>query len=401
MIRSLKAFWQRISEGMAVQQLWAQFRAEARTGYELYSKEVDWTRGQGESRMRRAARVAQGLFWAMMLKLSPQRRAILLIALILIAFPGFTMRYRDFAIDTPNLAFFGCLGLLVLLTLELADRVTMKRDLEIAREIQSWLMPEAPPRIPGVEIVFATRPANTVAGDYYDAFLRATATDKDPHGANGDGPLLFVVADVAGKSVPAALLMATLQASLRTLATFPASLLQLVERLNQYVCGQNLGGRRFITAFLAELQPATGRLNYINAGHNWPALRRASGVIERLQVGGLPLGIRPGAQYECGEAIIGTGDLLLIFTDGVIEAENDKEEEYGEARLLGIMRDPLAQNAADVLNILMASVDTFVGSARQHDDITCLVLRTVAESLPVGEPVARAVDKPVSVPAVM
>ncbi len=369
MPRSLQTFWRRISDGIEIQQLWAQFHAEARASYQLYSKEVEWARAPGESRGRRARRVVHGLFWAMMTKLSPGRRTLLLIALVLLVFPGFHVRWEQGKFDMPNLAFFGGLALLVLLALELADRVTMKRDLEIAREIQGWLMPSAPPRVPGADIAFATRPANTVAGDYYDAFLRPAAAS-----ANGER-LLLIVADVAGKSVPAALLMATVQASLRTLATLPVSLLELVARLNQYACAQNLGGRRFITAFLAELEPVTGRLIYVNAGHNWPVLRRISGATERLEAGGLPLGISPGACYESGETTLETGDLLLIFTDGVIEAENDREEEYGESRMFAVVHGLVNRTAAEALQWLMGSVDAFVGLARQHDDITCLILR--------------------------
>lgn len=363
-----KTFWQRVSDGIAIQQLWAQFNAESRASYELYAKEVSWTRTEGESRWRRFWRVASGLFWSMMAKLSPARRVLFLIALVLLFFPAITVHTEDHDFDLESLRFFGGVALLVLLALELSDRVTMKRDLEIAREIQSWLMPAAAPKVPGVDIAFATRPANTVAGDYYDAFFRPAAPDQDPR-------LLLVVADVAGKSVPAALLMATLQASLRTLAALPGSLLELVTRLNQYACAQNLGGQRFTTAFLAELEPATGRLTYVNAGHNWPVLRHVSGAIERLETGGLPLGITPRARYECGDTTLAAKDLLLIFTDGLVEAENDREEEYGEPRMLTILSGAEG-SAGEVLKQLMSSVDAFVGLARQHDDITCLVLRT-------------------------
>ncbi len=316
----------------------------------------------------------------MMMKLSPGRRAVFLVGLVLLVFPGFHIRSPNFEIDMPNLAFFGGITLLVLLALELADRVTMKRDLEIAREIQSWLMPAAAPEVPGVDIAFATRPANTVAGDYYDAFLRSCEASGEPQDVAVDGGrrLLLVVADVAGKSVPAALLMATVQASLRTLATLPVSLLELTGRLNQYACAQNLGGRRFITAFLAELEPVSGRLTYVNAGHNWPVLRRPSGGVERLETGGLPLGITPTAEYRCNETTLRAGDLLVIFTDGVIEAEDEQGAEYGESRMLGVIHGLFGRSAAEALNSLMASVDVFVGPARQHDDITCLVLRACA-----------------------
>ena len=371
MASRIRAFWQRISDGIAIQQLWAQFHAESRASYELYANEVPWTRTEGESRWRRFWRVVRGLFWSMMMKLSPARRVLFLIALVLLFFPAFSVHTEDNDFSMENVRFFGGIGLLVLFALELSDRVTMKRDLEIAREIQSWLMPAAPPKVPGVDIAFATRPANTVAGDYYDAFFRPAAAEQDER-------LLLVVADVAGKSIPAALLMATLQASLRTLAALPGSLLDVVGSLNRYACAQNMGGRRFTTAFLAELEPATGCLSYVNAGHNWPVLRHVSGVVDRLETGGLPLGITPSARYECGTATLAAKDLLVIFTDGLVEAENDREEEYDERRMLGVLSEAKG-SAADVLKQLMSSVDTFVGLTRQHDDITCLVLRTFAE----------------------
>jgi phosphoserine phosphatase RsbU/P len=371
MPKSRGAFWRRISEGIELQQLWAQFHAEARASYELYSKEVDATRQPGESRGRQASRIVRGLFWAMMMKLSPGRRVLFLIALVLLLIPGLSYQDETRGIDfhITGLTFLGALLLLILFALELADRVMMKRDLEIAREIQGWLMPAAPPVVPGVDIAFASRAANTVAGDYYDAFFR-------PAGQDSPSRLLLVVADVAGKSIPAALLMATLQASLRTLAGLPTSLLELVERLNQYAYAQNLGGRRFTTAFLAELEPATGRLTYVNAGHNWPVLQRASGGIERLEAGGLPLGIMPKAPYECGNTALSAGDLLLIFTDGLVEAEDETAQEFDEPRMLKVLSTVGNQTAADVLKRLMGSVDAFVGLARQHDDITCMVVRT-------------------------
>ena len=257
----MRTFWRRISDGIAVQELWSQFHGEARSSYRLYSKEVDWARGEKEKRRHRFKRVAVGLFWAMVLKLSPARRVLFVFALVLLVFPGIDFTYRDVGLQVPNLSFFGALALVVLLALELADRVTMKRDLEIAKEIQTWLMPARPPAVAGLEMAFATRPANTVAGDYYDAFLRSMVGGAVPVCP----PLLMVVADVAGKSVPAALLMATLQASLHTLADIFTTPIELIERLNRYACDQNIGGQRFTTAFLAELDTVSRELTYVNA----------------------------------------------------------------------------------------------------------------------------------------
>jgi sigma-B regulation protein RsbU (phosphoserine phosphatase) len=363
MSEKLRSFWLRITDGIAMQQLWAQFRADARQGYQFYSKEVDLAPGEGESHWKRFWRMARGLFWAMILKLSPVRRVLLLIALVLLFLPAIQVREGDREVGTGDGHFVAGVTLVVLLALELSDRVAMKRDLEIAREIQSWLMPLEAPKVPGVDIAFASRPANTVAGDYYDAFFRP------------NGRLLIVVADVAGKSIPAALLTATLQASLRTLAALPGSMPELVDRVNRYACEQSLQGRRFTTAFLAELEASTGVMTYVNAGHNWPVLRRASGAIERMEAGGLPLGITSARPYQSGSATLEKGDLLLIFTDGLVEAENESTMEYGEERMLPVVQGLKSGTAAEGLRQIMVSVDAFVGLTRQHDDITCLVLR--------------------------
>jgi len=243
----------------------------------------------------------------------------------------------------------------------------MKRDLEIAREIQSWLVPSQAPDVAGADIAFATRPQNSVAGDYYDAFY----PDPDNH-----EKLMLVIADVAGKSVPAALLMATLQASLRTVAVENAPLADLVARLNRYACAHSLDGRRFTTAVLGEYNPVTRRLTYVNAGHNAPILRRTNGDLLQLDVGGLPLGIESGVVYQTADLELQPGDALIFFTDGVVEAFNETSEEFGNERWNGAIRNLPNWSAEQTLQHLMKKVDEFVGATRQSDDITCLVFRS-------------------------
>ncbi len=375
-------FWRRVTEGLELEELWAQFASEARASYSLYSRDVDWEAVHRASHWRRPLYAARALFWALLMKLSPARRVLLLVAIVMLFVSGIQFRYgQSFQFRVGEHGGLAALLLFLLLALELADRVTMKRDLEIAREIQNWLVPATPPVVPGVDIAFATRPANTVAGDYYDAFFRPAA-DGAAGSALDAGRLLVVVADVAGKSVPAALLMATFQASLRALAALPTSLADLVQGLNRYACAHSLEGRRFTTAFLAELDSATGALTYINAGHNAPLLRRASGRFERLEAGGLPLGIEPHAGYDFACVTLAPGDLLVVFTDGVIEAVNEDDEEFGEGRLEAHFHAPgqgstvpSGPAAKETLAGLMTAVDGFVAGARQHDDITCLILR--------------------------
>ena len=308
------------------------------------------------------------------MKLSPARRVVLVFALLLVVFhPDVRWGNNEVNFDFVGVA---ALILFMLLALELADRVTMKRDLEIAREIQQWLVPSEPPQIPGMDIAFATRPQNTVAGDYYDAFLRPVPAA----GANTQA-LLVVVADVAGKSVPAALLMATFQSGLRALSATPASLDEIVVGLERYARAHSLEGRRFTTAFIAEIDPQTRVMRYINAGHNYPILRRASGSVERLEIGGPPFGVPLFTDneipYGVGRVQLEPGDLLFIFTDGVAEAVNDKGEEFGEPRIVPAILSVPGGTAAAILNRVMSDVNTFVGYARQHDDITALVLRIV------------------------
>jgi serine phosphatase RsbU (regulator of sigma subunit) len=371
----IRGFWNRITNGLEMNQLWAQFRTDARSSYRLYTRDYRAQASQ-QTQKRSGFQVFLDFLWAILEKLSPARRVLLLLAVVLLFFGGGQTTWHSdngrVEVLTLPLQFYGGALLFILLMLEVADRVVMKRDLEIARDIQSWLLPAIPPQVPGVEIAFATRPANTVAGDYYDVFPRAS-------GAGGEMHYLLAVADVAGKSIPAALLMATFQASLKTLSSTPCSLAELVADMNRYACTNSQGGRRFTTAFLAEFAPATRTLTYINAGHNAPVLRRSSGLIERLTQGGLPLGIQDGAGYESGTAGLQAGDWLVIFTDGLVEAENQKSEDYGEERLLQVLQAGALLMPNELLQQVMGNVDTFVGATPQHDDITCLLLKASSQ----------------------
>ena len=364
-----KQFWGRVTDGLEINQLWSQFRADARASYRLYAREIDASRNVGIDGGRHWWEVTKQFFWAILEKLSPARRVLLLLALVILIFNPeveWNTKGGTYLVGF-DLRLWGGLLLFVLLVLEVADRVVMKRDLQIAREIQMWLLPVNPPAVPGLEVAFATRPANTVAGDYYDVFPRALA-----QGANQT--YLLAVADVAGKSIPAALLMATFQASLKTLSATPCPLGDLVERMNHYICTNSQSGLRFTTAFLGEYDPHTRTLTYINAGHNAPIVRRSPGTIERLEVGGLPLGIQDQTVYQTGSTVIEPNDWLVIFTDGVIEAVNDRDQEYGEHRLLGVLNRGIHDPPAKLLSRMMVDLDFFVGATPQHDDITCMLL---------------------------
>jgi phosphoserine phosphatase RsbU/P len=368
----LRNFWRRVTEGLELSQLWSQFETEARASYRLYSKDVAAKTPEGLTQRGRHLHVVKDFFWAVFEKLSPARRVLLLAALIMLALPhsGFNFEGSGGKVYSVefDLHFWGGLLLLLLLILEIGDRVVMKRDLQIAREIQTWLLPGAPPQIPGLSLAYATRPANTVAGDYYDVFPRPGRTPEENR-------VVIAVADVAGKSIPAAMLMATFQASLKTLSTAQVALPELAANMNKYACSNSQGGLRFTTAFLAQYDAARRTFEYINAGHNSPIVRRSSGQIERLTAGGLPFGILPDAQYEAASVTLAPGDWLIVFTDGLVEAENARQEEYGEIRIMTVLNNGVSLSPAEMLKRLMFELDVFVGSTPQHDDVTCMLLK--------------------------
>ncbi len=355
-----RTFIERITDGLKAEQLWAQFKADATSGYSLYKAELAPVEG---GRRHRTWETIKQFFWAVMRKLTPVRRIMLLAGIFFTIFPVIQYQSGD---ERVSISFnlIGGVILIAVLILEVGDRVTMKRDLEIAREIQMWLIPDAPPKVPGLDIAFVNRPQNTVAGDYYDVLVR-----------DGGARALLVVADVAGKSIPAGLLMATFQASLKTLLNHTSSLAEIVTGVNEYACAHSNSGRRFTTAFLGEYETACRKLTYVNAGHNAPILLRADGRVERLERGGLPFGINSQAPYDIGEVDLTPGDLLLIFTDGLVEAVNERGDEYGEPRLMSVIPVLRPYTAKDGLAALMNELNRFTGMAHQHDDITCVLVK--------------------------
>lgn len=357
----LASMWHDLTEGHSLGTLWLDFKRDARSSVDAsvprHSESGDEVRGP-----RRLWLFAKVMFF----RLTPARRVLLLIALLLV-FSSHVIIVRNYRFDSSDNLGLAVVCLLILLALEVADRVALKRDLELARDIQNWLVPESPPQLPGIDVAFATRPANTVAGDYYDVLALPAAGGAAP-------PVLFVVADVAGKGIPAGLLMACFRTCLHTLADTTPDLGDLMARLNRSCCEDSRGGRHFITAFLAEYTPATRSIAYINAGHNPPFLRSASGEISQLAIGGLPCGTFPNSKYEIGRLTAGAGDLLLIYTDGVVEAINDAGEEYGIERLRSFVRNAVASSAV-IQQGLFASIDAFTARARQHDDITSMAIR--------------------------
>jgi sigma-B regulation protein RsbU (phosphoserine phosphatase) len=353
------------------------FTRDTREAYEFFARHIDPREFEGLPWHRRVV-VRLRLFTAFTMKLSPARR-IVYAASIVFAVIGFfslmRLRLAQTEIGRVNVVFpglalpdgmmslliaFALVNLLVLL--EVADRLSLKNDLEIAREIQKAMLPPGRFRAPGVDVVGLSRPANTVGGDFYEILPL------------GDGRLVTAVGDVAGKGSPAALLMALLLAMMRTLADERLAPAALMARLNIQVCRQ-APGSRFITVFYSVFDTATGELTYVNAGHTPPLVLRGDGTVDRLQDGGMALGMFEGSEYQTGRACLQPDDLLAIYSDGITEAENPTGQPFDERGLQDVLHSERRNNMAAIGAAVVRAVEVHTGDVRFADDLTLLLLR--------------------------
>jgi len=252
------------------------------------------------------------------------------------------------------------------LFMEALEKQKMEDELLIARDIQQGLLPEVLPEVPGFDIAAMNIPSKQVGGDYYDVLPRK------------DDQYVFAIGDVSGKGTPAALLMANVQAALRALAPFDQPLAAITGRINDLTSANTRGGSKFITFFWGTLDTKERLLTYVNAGHNPPMLVRSDGTVERLEEGGLILGIFKTAKpYDEGSARMERGDVLFLFTDGVSEAMNAAGEDYTEEQLLEVVRASRGMTSAGIIEAVMKSVNRHVHDTPQSDDITMLVAKAV------------------------
>jgi sigma-B regulation protein RsbU (phosphoserine phosphatase) len=309
-------------------------------------------------------------FLAVAFRLSPWRRVLFAVAVIVmtLGWIGFVFHLlsvgplsfepatnvRSWLLLSATLLFF-------LLTLELRDKLGLKGDLEIARQIQFGLLPFEPFERPGVAIATAMRPANTVGGDYFDVIELA------------EGRLAIAVGDVAGKGMPAALLMALLQGSLRTLLSAGFRGEELLAKLNAHLCA-TIPSNRLVTLFYGELDAAAGRLRYVNCGHNPPLLLAGAAPPAKLGATAIALGITTESEFSSMAVDLLPGDRLVLYTDGVTEAENPKDEQFGEERLTGWLLGCRDEPGQRLVSGVIAEVLRFCGSARPRDDMTLMCL---------------------------
>ncbi len=326
------------------------FDRDAVRAYEVVTREHD-NDGEPASRFWRFFYRAKILFLGLSYKLSPPRRLVF-VACIVFALWGMT--YRLMPLSLVSIA-----GLIFLLVLELADRVVVRDELEVARDLQRELLPRQEPGVEGYEFMFSYRTANTIGGDYYD-FLPLD-----------DGRLAIVIGDASGHGIAAGLVMAIANSALKLGFDHDSEPIP-VSRLVNRALYRTGGSRDFMTLFCGVLDPPSGRLDYVCAGHPYPLLRRASGEVLELGTGSLPLGIRLNLEMVADHAVVEPGDTLLLFTDGVFETLDRAGESFGFERLMAAVAQ--GGSSRSVHDRVLQQVDDFRGDEPLYDDCSVVVV---------------------------
>jgi sigma-B regulation protein RsbU (phosphoserine phosphatase) len=377
----LTEFFDNYTKDLKAEELQRLFTHDTRDAWRFFTRGADADAMKRLPWHKRIAAEVRVLFLAFSMKLSPARRVLFGGALIL-AVAGLFSLFRGFgiiefarlpfgiSIGLPGPLFrpgtwplfyaFVLMNLLVLL--EVADRLSLKNDLEIARDIQQAMLPSGTYRAEGVETFGTSRPANTVGGDFFDILPLP------------DGRLVVAVGDVAGKGSPAALLMALLLAILRTLVDEKLEPAELITRLNVQVC-RHAPSSRFITLFYAVYQPATGELTYVSAGHMPPLILRTDGTMDRLSDGGIALGMFEQSTYTTGRTVIQPDELVAVYSDGITEAESPDGTPFDEIGLETALKTNGRSSLAAIGAAVEHAVEQHTDARRFSDDLTILLLR--------------------------
>ncbi|MEP7341713.1 MAG: SpoIIE family protein phosphatase [Acidobacteriota bacterium] len=242
------------------------------------------------------------------------------------------------------------------------EQKRLANELAVASEIQLRLHPASPPALPGYDMIGVSFPCYEVGGDYFDFIEKR------------DGRFVIALGDVSGKGVAAALLMSSVHAAVRAHTTTRLSASEVIGEINQYIY-DNTPSNRYVTLFYSELDPRSHQLTYINAGHNPPMLVRASGEVTTLDIGGFPVGITQFCDYREGWVELEPGDVLVIYSDGVTESQNEEGEEFDESRLVEIVQKNRGRTAAGLRDRIDEALAKFVGKAKTVDDLTLVIVK--------------------------
>ncbi len=242
------------------------------------------------------------------------------------------------------------------------ERERLERELALASEIQQRFQPTAPPHVNGYELQGISFPCYEIGGDYYDFIER------------DDGRLIIALGDVSGKGTAAALLMSSLHAAIHAQSASHNTLSATISAVNRYLA-DNIPANRFVTLFYAELDPESGALSFLNAGHNPPLIVHSAGTVEQLASGGLPLGIKRDAEYREGRTQMQRGDVLVIYSDGVTEAVSPTNEEFGATRLYEVVSRNIEASAAGIRDRIESSLTKFAQGTSAADDITLVIVK--------------------------
>lgn len=380
-----RRFFETYTRDLKSEDVQRMFTRDTREAYRFFAREIDRD-ALGKLPWLKRQWVHTGLFVrAFLMRLSPARRVLYGVALgcaivgMLELFDGFgtarmplgpvfsVVMVRPTWVDGTMWLFWSLVATNLLVLLEVADRLSLKDDLEVAREIQTAMLPAGTYTAPGVVACGLTRPANTVGGDFFD-LLPAP-----------NGELIVALGDVAGKGSPAALLMALLLAMMRTLVDEGLSDSALIARLNVQV-SRHSPASRFITLFYSRYDAASGHLAYVNAGHTPALVQRADGRFEQLMGGGVALGMFDGSTYETHHTTLEPGDTLVVYSDGITEAEAPDGQPFEETGLQAVLAEHQREAPAAIGQAVFRAVERHAQDFKLADDLTVLLLtRPAAE----------------------
>lgn len=343
------------------------FRPLGRSFSELEEFYLSSTRKQKLAAMNPVKRwfvMAWWLLKSLFFKLTPARRVMLVAGLLLMVSSGRTTFGSTNVQVSFNFPLVGVTLILLVLMLELKDKLLARDELEAGRAVQRALMPDQSPAIPGWNVFLYTRSANDVGGDLVDV-LRLDAARY-----------AISVADLAGKGLPAALLMAKLQATIRALAPDAVSLPDLARRVNRTLHRDGIPGS-FATMVYVELTADSPRIRLVTAGHMPPLVLRGR-TFEELPRGALALGVMADVTYVQQDVDLARGDTLIVYTDGVTEAMDRNGDFFGDERLRALLPSLAGLDAAGTAGRILGAVDAFVGDAPPHDDVSLAIVRRIA-----------------------